>query len=220
MSIEILITKLNWTKLDATPIYSTKQSPDKRFNKLNNSPTRAFWVIVFPGKTPWNDQILRCLRMWTTTAIFSWFFFGTGRFLCIFYRSLFVDLFFATGNYNHHFCSLFKKKRENVKMAWRHNSGLFRVFFSLEQNVWNTFQVFRNCLNRTVVWVYSVYSFSGIGSIERTLRGWLHGEFQPGFWEKSTWNEGGDNMEKVSVRAEFSPSWKRSSRAGRLKNLM
>ena len=29
-------------------------------------------------------------------------------------------------------------------MAWRHYSGLIRVFCSLEQNVWNTFYVFRN----------------------------------------------------------------------------
>ena len=49
-----------------------------------------------------------------------------------------------------------------------------------------------------------------MNSIERELifihtvgfREWFHGEFQPGFWKKSSWNESGDYKEKVSARAE------------------
>ena len=43
------------------------------------------------------------------------------------------------------------------------------------------------------------------------LRAWLHGEFQPGFWKKSSWNESGDYMEKVSkLKWNFSSGWKRN----------
>ena len=33
----------------------------------------------------------------------------------------------------------------------------------------------------------------------------LHGESQPGFWKKSSWNESRDYMEKVFARAVFQP---------------
>ena len=37
---------------------------------------------------------------------------------------------------------------------------------------------------------------------KKQLRGWLHGEFQPWFWNKSFWNDRGDCTEKVKARAE------------------
>ena len=66
---------------------TTRMSPDKRFNVLNNSPACAFWVIVFPCKTtPWNDQILYSLRNVHDDGKILVILFGGERLLCIFYR--------------------------------------------------------------------------------------------------------------------------------------
>ena len=40
------------------------------------------------------------------------------------------------------------------------------------------------------------------------LRAWLHGEFQPGFWNKFSWNQIGDYMQKDSSRAAIQPGLK------------
>ena len=54
-------------------------SLNKRFNEQNNSYARA-WYISLPTvlwKTAtWNDQILRCLRTWTTMDKFFFLFFN------------------------------------------------------------------------------------------------------------------------------------------------
>ena len=96
-----------------------------------------FWVIVFPGKTtPWNDQILPSLRNVNDNDKIVVILFGAERFLCMIFYPFLPQATTIFG------CCF--ETRGNVKMAWHHYSGLFRVFCSLEQNVWNTFHVFRN----------------------------------------------------------------------------
>ena len=103
----------------------------------------GFLVIVFPCKTTlWNDQMLCSLRNVNNNCKIL---------VNSFWRCMFslhdilpkvVSKPFVCHRQPRFFCC-FLKTRE-CENAWRHYSGLLRVFCSLDQNVWNTFQVFWN----------------------------------------------------------------------------
>ena len=119
-----------------------------------------------------NTQYCVVWRTWMTTAKFSG---------CVFWRwtlSLHIlpklvlkPLFFFSPQATTIFGCCFKK-RGNVKMAWCHYSGLFRVFCcSLEQNVWNTFHVFRNWKCVSIERMFGFIPFIlTVNLIERTLK--------------------------------------------------
>ena len=146
-----------------------RTSPDKRFNELNNSPARAFWVIVFVCiTTPWIDQILRSLRNVKDKGKLFVFLLALNVFFHDILPKLVPKPFLPQATTIFGCCF---KNHGTMKMLCRHHSGLFRVFCSLEQNAWNTFNVFRNWNSVSIERLFGLipFSYSGIGSIERTL---------------------------------------------------
>ena len=108
---------------------------------------------------------------WTTTAKFPRFFSARNVFFAYFTEARSSTLFsFATGD--HLFWLLFKRTRQNEDGM----TSLIRIIPSILLPRAECLEYIpcipelEERLNQTVVWVYSVYSYSRLKSIERTLK--------------------------------------------------
>ena len=140
---------------------------EKRFFRFQNSGPRQQWQrergrhqtkglmiwiigllvrvvsLYFSAKQREMAKYCEVWRTWMTTAKFSWFLLALTVFFPYFAEASSKTLvLFAPGD--HQFWSrLFQKTRE-FEGDMTSYSGLFQVFCFQEQNVWNTFHVFRN----------------------------------------------------------------------------